>query len=402
MQQSQKVVVIGGGYGGLRFIERMVGLDGVKITLIDKQSYHYLQTEAYGYIAGRFDLHDVALDLENWSHGFEHPVEFIHDEARFIDYDKRVVQLTNSSIPYDYLVIATGAQTHFFSFIPGLKEQSFGVKELKRSFDLRNAFESLLYAKVTHEKVDDENNLNIVIGGAGLSGVEIAAEMAYVVHTHAQSIGKGAKDIKIYLVDAGETILPGQSDYIIRHTMNRLRALDVEIMTGAFIERIEDHHIYFKGGDALKYRHLVFTGGITANRVDSSCEEPLVEMQQYQVDSYLQLHEGVFAIGDCTAIYDKAGRVLPPTAQIAEKSAEYVAAAVKKGMKGEPLKKFSTKMDGIFVALGGHYAVGELFGWIKVKGKIAFALKKYITKSYYLGLKLRLNTGFKKRTATHE
>lgn len=111
----------------------------------------------------------------------------------------------------------------------------------------------------------------------------------------------------------------------------------------------------------------------------------------------LQGHEDVFAIGDCVEIKDDKGNMLAPTAQIAEKSAEHVAKSIRNKIEGKPIEPFSGGVSGIFIALGGKYAVGEIFTHIKVKGYVAYLLKKAITHAYYLGLRLRINTGFKNR-----
>ncbi len=398
MLNKKKVVIIGAGYGGLRAIERLGKRPELDITLIDKNPYHYLQTEAYGYVAGRFDLHDVALDLQNWCHGFSKTVAFMQAYATFIDTEKKLVRTDRGEVVYDYLVVATGAKTNFFSFITGLEEHSVGVKALPRAFQFRAAFEELLYQKVIHPKKSEVKNVNIAIGGAGLSGVEIAAEMADVIQKHTKSIGEAAGEIHIYLIDAARTILPGMSEYIIESTVKRLESLGVTIMTEAFIEKIDDGHIYFKGGSQLSYRFMVFTGGIKANTISCSTPGEFSRIGQYVVDGYLQIAPEVYAVGDCIEMKDIKGRPLPPTAQTAEKSAEYVAASIIRRMEGKKPVPFHARVDGVFVALGGHYAVGEVFGFIKVRGRVAYLLKKLITKSYYFGLKLRLNIGFKKRT----
>lgn len=399
MQREKKsVVIIGAGYGGLRAVERLGKRPDLDVTLIDKNPYHYLQTEAYGYVAGRFDLHDVALDLKNWCHGFNKQVVFMQAFVTFIDTEKRLVRTDKGEVAFDYLIVATGAKTNFFSFITGLEEHSVGVKALPRAFQFRAAFEELLYQKVIHPKKSEVKNVNIAIGGAGLSGVEIAAEMADVIQKHVKSIGEAAGEIHIYLVDAARTILPGMGEYIIDKTVKRLESLGVTIMTEAFIEKIDEEQIYFKGGSKLAYRFMVFTGGIKANTVSTSSPGEFSRIGQYVVDDNLQLSPGVYAIGDCIEMKDRGGRPLPPTAQTAEKSAEYAAASIIRQIEGKRSVPFHARVDGVFVALGGHYAVGEVFGKIRVKGRPAYLLKKLITKSYYLGLRLRLNIGFKKRT----
>ena len=395
----KKVLVIGGGYGGLRAIETLSKYKDVDITLIDKNPYHYLQTEAYGYIAGRFDVHDITIDLKNWCEGFKERVAFIHEEAASINFEQKSVHLNGEDLFYDYLIIATGAKTNFFSFIEGLKENSHGIKNLQRAYNFRQEFENLIYNKLEDEEGSKEGEINIAIGGAGLSGVEVAAEMAYVLDNYSKTIGDTAKEIHICLIDACETILPGMGQYIIENTKKRLEKLGVKILTGAFINNVDASYIHFKNGEKLPYSFMIFTGGIKAAALNDTIENEKNSINQLIATPELNVQgqKDVFAIGDCVEIKDKKDNVLPPTAQIAEKSAEYVAKTIRQRIDGVESQAFDADVEGIFIALGGKYAVGEMFKYIKVKGYAAYLLKKAITHAYYLGLRLRINTGFKNR-----
>ncbi len=395
----KKVLVIGGGYGGLRAIETLSLYRDIEITLIDKNPYHYLQTEAYGYIAGQFDVHDVAIDLKNWCEGFKERVEFIHEEATSINFEQKSVHLKGTDLFYDYLIIATGAKTNFFSFIEGLRENSYGVKNLERAHNFRMEFENLIYKKLQDEEGSKEGELNIAVGGAGLSGVEVAAEMAYVLDNYSKTIGDTAKEIHIYLIDASETILPGMGQYSIENTKKRLEALGVKILTNAFINNVDASYIHFKNGEKLPYSFMIFTGGIKAAALNDTIENEKNSINQLIATPELNVQgqKDVFAIGDCVEIKDAEGNILPPTAQIAEKSAEYVAKTIRQRIDGVESQAFDADVEGIFIALGGKYAVGEMFNYIKVKGYAAYLLKKAITYAYYLGLRLRINTGFKNR-----
>ena len=392
-------MVIGGGYGGLRAIETLYKYEDIAITLIDKNPYHYLQTEAYGYIAGRFDVHEVAIDLKNWCEGFKDRVTFIHKEATSVNFEEKIIHLDDNELSYDYLIIATGAKTHFFSFIKGLRENSYGVKNLQRAHNFRVEFEDLIYKKLRHEEGYQEGELNIAVGGAGLSGVEVAAEMAYVLETYSKTIGDTAKEIHIYLIDASDTILPGMGKYSIEKTKKRLESLGVKILTGAFINSVDGSHIYFKNGEKIPYSFMIFTGGIKAAELNDSVKNEKNSINQLIASPELNIqdHEEVFAIGDCVEIKDSEENILPPTAQVAEKSAEYVAKTIRQRIDGVESQAFDADVQGIFIALGGKYAVGEMFKYIKVKGYIAYLLKKAITHAYYLGLRFRINTGFKNR-----
>ena len=391
------VVILGGGYGGLRVIESLAKHPNITLTLIDKHPYHYLQTEAYGYVAGRFDLRDVAVDLEQWCHGFSN-VSFLHEKAHTLNYDAKEVQTDTQTISYDYLIVAVGAQTNFFSFIEGLREHSHGIKKLERAYRFRQEFEDLIYKQIQHT-TSIHKEINLAIGGAGLSGVEVAAEMANSIQTYSKTIGERTAKIKIHLIDASETILPGMSSFIIKNTHKRLEDLGVIIHTSSYINSLDNESITFKDGSKLPYHFMIFTGGIKAANFASSLEAEKNKADQLLADAYLNIknRSDVFAIGDCVAICDAKGEILPPTAQVAEKSAEYVACNILDQLSNKEPKPFDAKVSGVFVALGGNYAVGEMFGFIKVKGYLAFLLKKAITHAYYLGLHLRINTGYKNR-----
>ncbi|MDM5264505.1 NAD(P)/FAD-dependent oxidoreductase [Sulfurovum sp. XTW-4] len=395
----KRVVVIGGGYGGLRAIEKLSKYQDIAIILIDKNPYHYLQTEAYGYIAGQFDMHDVAIDLQNWCEGFKERVTFIHKEATSIDFEQKKVHLDGRDLFYDYLIIATGAKTNFFSFIEGLRENSYGVKNLERAHNFRIKFENIIYKKLQHEEDSREGKLNIAVGGAGLSGVEVAAEMAYVLDSYSKTIGDTAKEIHIYLIDASDTILPGMGQYSIDNTKKRLEALGVKILTSTFINTVDATYVHFRSGEKLPYSFMIFTGGIKASSLNDTIDNEKNSINQLITTPELNVQgqKDVFAIGDCVEIKDAKGNILPPTAQIAEKSAEYVAKTIRQRIDGVESKPFDADVSGVFIALGGKYAVGEMFKYIKVKGYVAYVLKKAITHAYYLGLRLRINTGFKNR-----
>lgn len=394
----KRVLIIGGGYGGLRAVESLAKYDDIEITLVDTNPYHYLQTQAYGYIAGKYNIHEIAIDLKTWTNGFDR-VRFIQNEISSIDVDEKSIILDKEKLLFDYIVVAVGAKTNFFTFIEGLKENSHGVKRLDRAHNFRNKFETLIYKKLQNEKVCGGGELKIVVGGAGLSGVEVAAEMAYIIKRYSKTIGVHTKEIKIYLIDASETILPGFNKYTIVNTQKRLEKLGVKILTNTFISKVLEKKIIFKDATTLEYCFMVFTGGIKAANFNNTivCEKN--NLNQFIADKYLNIgnKKDIFAIGDCVEIRDKHDSVLPPTAQIAERSAEYIAKAIRAHIDEVRVEKFQMSIMGMFIALGGKYAVGELFGILKVKGYSAYLLKKGITYAYYVGLRLRINTGFKNR-----
>ncbi|MBT3280759.1 MAG: FAD-dependent oxidoreductase [Campylobacteraceae bacterium] len=390
------IVIIGAGYGGLRAVEKLIKNKNIHITLIDSNPYHYMQTEAYGYIAGKYDICDITVDIKQWCIGFSKDIKFINEEAINIDPLQYEIETTNQTIKYDKLIIATGAKTNFPIFIDGLEENTYGVKVLDRAYELKTKFEHIIYKKVRHS---GDKKFNVIIGGAGLSGVEIAAEMAYISKKFTKSSGIKYSNISIILIEAYDSILNGMDQYIINNTMKRLKSLGVDVMTKSFISSVQKDKVILQNNDEIEYDFMIFTGGIKADGLNDTFDVEKNKLNQFIVNKYLNIngYHDIYAIGDCAQIQDKNGNFLPPTSQIAEQCAQNVAKNIIATINGKKLEAYEGHIDGMFVALGGHYAVGNILNKFKVKGYLAYLLKKVITKMYHYGLILRLNNGYKLR-----
>jgi NADH dehydrogenase len=344
-------------------------------------------------------MSDIAIDLESFVRGVGPNITFIQDEVEDIDTEKRLAIAKEHTFNYDYAILAAGAQTNFFSFIKGLREHTHGIKDIQRAFAFRQAFEKRLADKLQNRTFKRAGDLHIAIAGAGLSGVEIAAEMAYTLKRYEKILAQCSHRLNISLIDAAPTILPGMHAYLIDKSRERLESLGVDIRTDAFISQIDTRTITFKDGTQLNFDFIIFTAGIKAAALIEKIDTPKNRMGQIIPDASLRVQgeERLFAVGDCTQITDEAGNLLPPTAQTAEKSAAYVASAIEKLEKNEAPSPFHTRIDGVFIALGGEYAAGMLYDKIKVSGYTAWLLKKAITRFYRFGLELKVNAGYKKR-----
>lgn len=396
----KNVIIIGGGYGGLRAAEQLSKNKYLRITIVDQNPYHYMQTEAYGFIAGRFDMSEIAVNIQAFADGLSDNVHFVQDKATGIDEVEQMVLLERKGrLSYDYVIVAVGARTNFFSFIKGARENSFGVKHIERALGFRRAFEERLYDKLQDKKFDQIGDLHIAIAGAGLSGVEIAAEMAFVLESVKKILPDQSNDFTITLVDAADTILPGMHPYIIETTQKRLDDLGVVTMTKAFIDHVDPHEITFKGGEKLTFDFMIYTAGVKGNDFVDAFNVEKNRINQIIPDEHLRIpgRENVFIIGDCAQIKDVDGNLLPPTAQVAERCAEYVARCIIQLEKGKALPAFKESVDGVFVSLGGQYGVGIMYDKFKLKGYPAYLFKKLITRFYRLGLEFKVNSAFKNR-----
>ena len=386
------VVIVGGGYGGLKAIARLANR-GMHITLIDKNGYHYLQTEAYDFIANKCNISDMTVDIKSYCKGYDDTINFVHDSVVSIDEKQKLVQTQNGSYAYDYLIISSGAQTNFPHFIEGIKEHSNGVKTLIRALEFKQRFENTIYNYIKNQQTNRCKSINIVVGGAGLSGVEIAAEMNYILKQYLKVIGMRCEVFTITLIDAADTILPGMDTKVIDFTKQRLETLGVKIRTHSFISKVDENALTLKDGTTIPFDFMIFTGGIKALSIDAQ-KFPTNRFGQYIVDDYYRVDEHIFAIGDVAEVIDKQ-EVIAPTAQSAEQAGIFCANNIIRLAKGKAMKRRLPKIYGYFIALGGKYAVGTLFGRVVIKGYSAYLLKRFITLFYKKLLQRKVKKGYR-------
>ncbi|MGD9969376.1 MAG: NAD(P)/FAD-dependent oxidoreductase [Sulfuricurvum sp.] len=389
------IVVIGGGYGGIRAVEHLSKDHSFTITLIDKNPYHYLQAEVYDFIANKVDMSHVMIDLPSLFNSFA-SVQFICEEVTSVDTVARNVITERQNISYDQLIIATGSRTYFPSFIPGLREHTHGVKSIPTALDFKQQFERSLLNRIEAQKEGCAvEAFNIVIGGAGLSGVEIAAEMAAYANHFYQNGNFGCRSVDVYLIDAYETILFGMDPFLIKSAHERLVKLGVHVWHNNRISEVRANEILLDNGQTLPFEFMIFTGGICASSISEYLGFPTNPKGHLIVDEALNVpgYDNVYAIGDIAHSTDAEGKLIPPTAQLAERQAEHTAQNILRTLQGKGKLPFRYRNMGIMIALGGEYGAGMLPGGIKVKGYLAYLIKKLIFKMYTVPLRGRSAIG---------
>ncbi|WP_457593827.1 NAD(P)/FAD-dependent oxidoreductase [Hydrogenimonas sp.] len=389
------VVIIGGSYGGLKALGVLAGRKGVKVTLVDRHPYHFLQTEGYDLIAGKVPFDSTIIGLRSLCAGFGDNVEYLHAVAKDVDFEaKKVIFEEGEPLSYDYLIIAAGAVTRFFESIEGLRNYSYGVKSLRSALKLKEFFEQELYKRLenaTHAK----ECYSILIGGAGLSGVEIAAEMQAYFNRYYRSNALACGKLNIHLVGGSETILKGLHPSVVKSATKRLLDLGVILHTGSHITEVAEKVAVLENGEKVPFDFMIFTGGITAAPFVKSLKAEHNRIGQLVVNPFLQIpgHEEVFAVGDAADLKDTAGKRVPPTAQSAEQSGIDAAENILAHMDKRQLFVSDIKIRGLAIALGGTYAIIDT-GKFRIYGFAAFLGKKAIEKLYKLPLRLKAREGF--------
>jgi len=394
----KRVVIIGGGYSGLYALRKLITNQDIHITLIDKHTYHNLQPEVYDFIANKANIADVTIDLTTLCIGFDHPfLEYKNLNISKIDFKSQILySKEDETVSYDYLIIAAGSRTFFPSSINGLKNTD-DIKKLHRAIYFKQSFENQIFNKIQDEaKKCDKTHITVI--GAGLSGVEIASEMAYYSRELLKRGSFACKNIEISLISSSNTILPGFDKKLMRMSHNRLKELDINIITNTKMESADEEYLYLTNGTKIIYSFIVFTGGIEPSNMATALDVVKNKKGQLVVNNYLQLveHENIFAIGDIANIKNPKGEEMPQNVTVARDSGITAAKNILALLQNKPLIKCDPRLEGTLIALGGKYAVCDLYGVLKFKGKLAYMVKQFAFFAYKFPLLKYIKNGYNK------
>ena len=394
----EKVVIIGGGYAGIYALRELAKNKNIQITLIDKQTFHNLQPEVYDLIANKSNIADVTIDLTTLCLGINHDyLEYKNLNVKKIDKkEKKIYTEELEIVKYDYLVMAAGTRTFFPPSIPGLNN-AHDIKKLNWAMFFKQSFENQLFKKIQDEAKRCVNT-HIVVVGAGLSGVEIAAEMAYNSKMFFKRGNFSCDNLNISLVSSSDTILPGLSPQLISMSHKRLKSLGIKVITNTKLQECAEDHLVLSNGTKIYHSFIIFTGGIEASTITTNLDVEKNRRGQIIVNEYLQCpnDERIFAIGDMAEIKNLKGELMPPNVTVARISGTNAGKNILKDINGKKLIKCNPKLEGTLIALGGKFAVGNLYDLVHVEGRIAYEIKKYVFSSYRKPLLKLIKAGYKR------
>lgn len=394
----KKVLVLGGGYAGIYALKELVKNKDIAITLVDKHSYHNLQPEVYDFIANKADIADVTIDLMTLCAGFDHPhLNFINKRVVDCNLDaNEVICSDNEKLNYDYLLIAVGSRTLFPKSVEGLNNTD-DIKKLHRALYFKQRFENDMFDKIAREcqKCQDSH---IVVVGAGLSGVEIAAEMAHFSRKFFKHGQFACDNMSISLVSGSKNILPGMNEQIVSMSQERLQNLGINVITNTHMNKLDENFICLDSGAKLPYSFVVFAGGIEAANLTSELNLLKNKKGQLVVDKFLRVQDktDVFAAGDVAIINDDTGEQMPPNVTVARESGKIAAKNILASLEKTPMCDCKPFIEGVLIALGGKHAVCNLYDKVNVKGFIGYLIKQYVFYRYKLPLQTISRHGYKK------
>ena len=337
---SEQVVVVGSGYAGagaVQSLESSVGGEA-DITWVSNVDHHLILHETHRCIKDPSIETKVKISIED----IKAPsTEFVQATVEHIDTDDRRVEFADGDgIEYDYLLVGLGTRTAFFG-IEGLKEYAHTMKSLDDALGIHDDV-----AAAANEATQTDP-AQIVVGGAGLSGIQVAGEIAEYRDEH-------SAPIDIHLVEGLDEIFPGNDAGVQSALRSLLEERDVKITTGEFIGEVDDDSVYIGEDADLSYDVLIWTGGITGQDAvrDADVDK---DDRNYRLKSgrtFQTSDERVFAIGDAALIDQPGEEPAPPTAQAAWQAAEVVGENIARAMRGKPLKKWKYDNKGTVISVG--------------------------------------------------
>lgn len=394
--QKKRVVIVGGGLGGLRLAEDLYG-SGMQVVLIDKNNFHQFPPLIYQIASAGIDPSSISFPFRQI---FRKRKDFYFRmaEARMVDSEKKILQTSIGKIDYDYLVLAAGATTNFFGN-KNIEEWAIPMKTVPEAMGLRNAllsnFERALTCATEEER---QELLNVVIVGGGATGVEIAGALAemrrYVIPYDYPDMDSSL--MHIYLIEAGDRLLAGLSQESSQKAYEFLKSMGVDIQFGKMVTDYRDHKVVMKDGTEIPTRTFLWVSGIRANAMPGIDESHLGRGFRFKVDEYNRIPgvEDVFAIGDqCLQTSDAAyPNGHPQVAQVAIQQAKNLAKNLKlidQGADSSELTAFHYKNLGSMATIGRNKAVVEI-GKFRSQGFFAWVLWLVVHLRSILGVKNKM------------
>ena len=394
--QKKRVVIVGGGLGGLRLAEDLYG-SGMQVVLIDKNNFHQFPPLIYQIASAGIDPSSISFPFRQI---FRKRKDFYFRmaEARMVDTEKKILQTSIGKIDYDYLVLAAGATTNFFGN-KNIEEWAIPMKTVPEAMGLRNAllsnFERALTCATEEER---QELLNVVIVGGGATGVEIAGALAemrrYVIPYDYPDMDSSL--MHIYLIEAGDRLLAGLSQESSQKAYEFLKSMGVDIQFGKMVTDYRDHKVVMKDGTEIPTRTFLWVSGIRANAMPGIDESHLGRGFRFKVDEFNRIQgvDDVFAIGDqCLQTSDAAyPNGHPQVAQVAIQQAKNLAKNLKlivKGADSSELTAFRYKNLGSMATIGRNKAVVEI-GKFRSQGFFAWVLWLVVHLRSILGVKNKM------------
>lgn len=390
MASRPKVVIIGAGFGGLTAAQEVARL-AVDVTVIDRRNHHTFQPLLYQVATAGLSPGEIAAPIR-WILRDRPNVEVILEEVVDFDVAQRRVITSEHSIPYDYLILASGATHAYFGheewepFAPGLKT-------IEDALEIRRRV--LLAFELAERQANEDSTapqLQFVVVGGGPTGVELAGTLAEIArHAMTDQFRKiKPEQTRIILLEGGARVLPAYSEHLSRRAEEQLQHIGVEVRTSRMVSRIEPGAVWV-GDHEIPASVVLWAAGVAASPLGKKLGAPVDRAGRVLVQPDLSIpgHPEVFVIGDLVALNDEKGRVLPGVAQVAIQQGKWAAQMIARELHAQPRANFHYHDRGSLATIGRAAAVADIFG-VELSGYFAWLAWLFIHILFLIGFRNRI------------
>jgi NADH dehydrogenase len=398
MADLHRVVIVGGGFGGLSAALRLKRAP-VEVTLIDRCNYHLFQPLLYQVATGSLSPANISSPLRTILKGHQN-TQVLLAEATGVEVGKRRVILSDGAIEYDTLIVATGSSHQYFGHHEW-EQYAPGLKTVEDATDMRRR---ILLAFETAERETDPERLRVmmtfVIVGGGPTGVELAGALAEIANDTLRHDFRhiDPSQARIILVEGGDRVLPAYPPQLSEAARKKMERLGVTVRVNAMVTDIEKDLVTVRTGDASEKfaaRTILWAAGVLGSPLGRAVARetgaPIDQAGRIRVepDCTVPGHPEIFVIGDLANFTHQTDKPLPGVAQPAIQEGHYVAKAILRRLRGEDRKPFHYFDKGNLAVIGRGAAVADL-NWLRLSGFPAWLIWIFIHLLYIVEFQNRL------------
>src|SRR5467141_3484381 len=400
MSERQKVVIIGGGFGGLSAAQHL-NSNLVDVTLIDRRNYHLFQPLLYQVATGSLSAGEVASPLRSVLSRQKNTRVWLGTVVDIDPDSKRVFLADGAIVPYDSLIVAAGSQTSYFGHNEW-QEWAPGMKSVEEATAIRH---KILYAFEVAERISNPAQrrawLTFVVVGAGPTGVELSGAIAEIARQTLRHDFRSIhpEEAQIILMDGAPRVLPPFPEDMANKAARTLAKLGVQVKTGLMVKDMDKEGLTIQSRDGiqrLEARTILWAGGVTA----SALGKVLATRTKAETDRGGRIKVGpqltvagypdIYVVGDLALSIDSNGKPLPGVAQVAMQQGTYAAHAIVQKVQNEkersPFKYFD---KGSLAVIGRWSAVANAFGF-HLSGLPAWLIWAFIHLMYIVQFQSRI------------
>jgi len=385
-----RVVIVGGGFGGLKAAESLARLP-VQITLVDRKNHHTFQPLLYQVATAGISPAEIAAPIRDVLHKHEN-IEVLLGEVQGFDLQRRIVQVHGFELSYDYLIVAAGATHAYFGhdewepFAPGLTTIEDALEMRRRILLAYELAEREAALTGTHRP------LNFIVVGAGPTGVELAGTLVEIAR---KSLAENFRNIDpakthVLLLEAGPSILSAYPEDLRRSAVKQLEYLGVEVRTNSPVGDVRLGQVSV-GKEVLPAEVVLWAAGVSASPLGRALGVPVDRAGRVFVEPDLSIpgHREVFVIGDLATMKDKHGNLLPGVAPVAMQQGKFIARQIAADLGGDSREAFHYLDKGSLATIGRAAAIAQ-FGKVHISGFLAWLAWLFIHIMFLVGFRNRI------------